>query len=113
MNDASRAFYQNLKKPFFTPPPWVFSVVWPILYSLLAFLLVTNPSILFILHLGLNLMWTPVFFGKQNVGAGLAVVTLMLVTAAMLVPTLPWTFGIYVAWIAFAFLLNLSIYLMN
>lgn len=113
MNDASRNFYRNLKKPFFTPPRIVFPIVWPILYSILAYLFATQPSILFMLHLGLNFMWTPVFFGNQNVGGGLIVVALMLVTAAMLVPTLPWTFGIYLAWITFAFLLNLSIYLMN
>ena len=110
---ADHAFYQTLRKPVFTPHPAVFSIVWPILYCLLAYLFVTHPSMLFMLHLALNFMWTPVFFGMQNVGGGLVVVSLMLVTAAMLIPTLPWSFIIYVAWIGFAFVLNLSIYLLN
>jgi len=106
-------FYKTLRKPFFTPPPVVFSIVWPILYTLLLYLFVTNPSLPFALHLLLNLMWTPIFFGQQNVGGALVVVALMVATALRLLPSLPWTFAIYVAWIAFAFVLNLAIFVMN
>ena len=106
-------FYKSLQKPFFTPPPVVFSIVWPILYTLLLYLFVTNPSLPFALHLLLNLMWTPIFFGQQNVGGALVVVALMLATALRLLPSLPWAFAIYVAWIAFAFVLNLAIFAMN
>lgn len=29
-------FFQNLSKPFFTPPGIVFSIIWPILYFLIS-----------------------------------------------------------------------------
>lgn len=106
-------FYNQLNKPIFTPPPVVFSIVWPILYTLLFYLFVTNPSLPFALHLLLNFTWTPIFFGQQNVGGALAVVTLMLLTALWLVRSLPWIFVIYVGWIAFAFVLNVAIFFMN
>ena len=30
-------WYRDLRKPGFTPPNWVFPIVWPILYALMAF----------------------------------------------------------------------------
>ena len=107
------SFYESLRKPFFTPKPFVFSVVWPILYTLLSYLFLTNPSPLFLVHIALNASWSPVFFEKKNIGGALIVLLLMLCTAFMLIPTLPSSFLLYVIWITFAFLLNLSIYLMN
>ena len=41
------------------------------------------------------------------------VLTLMVLTAAALRETMPWTFDIYVAWICFAWILNASIFIIN
>ena len=113
MNGSERAFYSQLRKPFFTPPPAVFPIVWSILYALLGYLFLLYPSPLFAFHLMLNLLWTPVFFGQENVGGALLILLGMLGTAFALRPTLPWTFDLYVAWITFAGILNASIYVMN
>ena len=29
-------FYKTLEKPFFSPPGWLFSIIWPILYILIS-----------------------------------------------------------------------------
>ena len=34
---ADTNFYQTLTKPFFAPPSWLFGLVWPILYLLIAY----------------------------------------------------------------------------
>lgn len=33
---GNTTFYKSLELPVFAPPPWLFAVVWPILYLLLA-----------------------------------------------------------------------------
>ncbi len=65
-------WYQSLRKPPGTPPPWVFGPVWSVLYILMGIAAgrlihrgagkaVTFFAIQFIL----NLAWTPVFFGAH------------------------------------------------
>ena len=70
-------FYKNLSKPNLTPKPIIFKIVWGTLYffMLLSFLLVIfSPQntlkyyavSIFVLQLIFNIMWSPVFFLKQN-----------------------------------------------
>ena len=33
---SDQVFYKSLNKPFFAPPGWLFGVIWPILYILIA-----------------------------------------------------------------------------
>ena len=69
-------WYTTLNKAPWTPPGWVFGVVWSILYCFmtLSFLLVwTNKKcypfckelVYFFIQLFFNLMWTPIFFEYQ------------------------------------------------
>ena len=32
------AYYNSLNLPWFAPPPFIFAIIWPILYSLIAYL---------------------------------------------------------------------------
>lgn len=32
----NQLFYKSLEKPFFAPPGWLFAIIWPILYILIA-----------------------------------------------------------------------------
>ena len=34
---ADTNFYKTLSKPIFAPPPWLFGLIWPILYLLIAY----------------------------------------------------------------------------
>lgn len=33
---SNQIFYKSLNKPFFAPPGWLFAIIWPILYILIA-----------------------------------------------------------------------------
>lgn len=88
------AWYEGLRKPGFTPPNWVFPVVWTTLYVLIAWAgarLAVLPGAgiamaLWAAQIALNTLWTPVFFGAHRLGAGMAVLALLwLVVAALLV----------------------------
>lgn len=73
MYNYNKSWYNNLNKSKLTPPNWVFSVVWPILYTTLfvSFLLIKNnkkcinfcnPLLFFTIQLVFNLIWTTLFF---------------------------------------------------
>jgi len=68
------SWFAELVKPEAQPPGWAFGVVWPILYLLIgiAFSMILNARgarlrgiaiALFLVQLGLNLYWSPLFFG--------------------------------------------------
>ncbi len=87
--DPNMAWYHTLTKPPFVPPDMIFGLVWTVLYLMLgiAALLVFYKGItekhhfaawLLGIQLGLNALWTPVFFGWHNFSLALAVVALML-----------------------------------
>ena len=73
MNTYNKEWYNKLKKSKLNPPSYLFGIVWPILYLLLAisFILIVSdkkckgfcePLILFTLQMILNISWTTVFF---------------------------------------------------
>jgi translocator protein len=71
-------------------------------------------------QLALNFLWTPVFFGAHQIGLALVVILLMLAaifgfiaTAWRLDRVAAWLFVPYAAWVAFASVLNGSLYLLN
>lgn len=95
--EKEKEWYDNLNKPKFQPPPWVFAPVWTVLYVLMivAFVLVlkapfTFTSIFayffFTLQLAVNLSWSPVFFKEHNLRKAfmLCVVLTFLVFLTML-----------------------------
>lgn len=121
-------WYQSLQKPFFNPPPWLFGPVWTTLYVLIG---VAGARIwqrapksaamqLWFAQMAFNLMWSPAFFGLQNPELALAVIAGMLVTIiTFMVKARPidristLLVAPYLAWVAFASLLNLSIVWLN
>nr|HPJ72398.1 tryptophan-rich sensory protein [bacterium] len=88
-------WYEGLVKPEFTPPGFVFSLVWPLLYLLMGIASVLAwrggrgrfrfPWLLFVLQLALNALWPWIFFGKHNlVFAVVEILPLVLVTLLLL-----------------------------
>ncbi len=64
-------WYDHLQKAPWTPPPYIFSIVWPILYFLIAFSLWNvwksplpkkRAITAFLFQLGLNFLWPICFF---------------------------------------------------
>ena len=128
----SHMWYNGLVKSGLTPPGWVFSVAWTILYFLLGWALylviVTvrkklnkmRAYILFLVQLGLNGLWSYVFFGAHMPGVALVVLLALFISSAwmarefhrfnhaaayMVIP--------YLLWLMFAFYMNAYILLMN
>ena len=87
-------WYQNLNKPFLTPPSQVFAPVWTILYILMTVSLViyiktpTNKSkkaglVLFFVQLALNILWPFVFFEAEYIELAAVICILLIVIMLM------------------------------
>ena len=127
--DAKSEWYQNLAKPALMPAPVVFSIVWGVLYALLAVSLsitALNPKTdksVYLLHLAngiTNVLWTYIFFQKKNLGGAVIVLRLLIITAALLtskVFRISKTAGIllvpYLVWLMFALYLNYELAFLN
>ena len=125
------AWFVGLAKPEIYPEPYVFGLVWTVLYIMIGFSAALVASAwgafgrglamgLFAFHFILNLAWTPVFFGMQNILGGLAVIALVDITLIAVV----WAFwrvrrsaGMlllpYLAWVLFASVLNYQFHVEN
>lgn len=121
-------WYRNLTKPSWTPPDWVFPVTWTTLYLCMSVAgarvaLSEGNAIamaLWSLQLGLNALWTPVFFGLRKIKLGMAVLVCLWVSvaASMLalwqVDTLAGLlFAPYLLWVTIAGALNWSVWQLN
>lgn len=123
-------WYVYLNKPFFSPPNWLFGPVWTLLYALMgvsAYLIwqkknkKTKEALnLFWIQLGLNFIWTPIFFGAKNLLLALVVIVAMWVYIVKTIKAFAKINKIssyllypYLAWVSFATLLNLSIWILN
>lgn len=110
-------WYNSLVKPENSPPKWVFAPVWTILYlmifiSLIIFVKDSSfkpkllPILIFGVQIGLNLSWSPVFFGMKDIKGAFIIVCLLVVfislniytfyktsplAAILLVPYFLWT----------------------
>jgi tryptophan-rich sensory protein len=71
-------------------------------------------------QLVLNFLWSPVFFAAHQVGVALVVILLMLAAILAFVAAArrhdriaAWLFAPYAAWVAFASVLNASLFALN
>lgn len=129
---GTTSWYQELAKPSFQPPGWVFGPVWTLLYAMMGLAAWRiwerrndHPGArralgFFAAQLALNAIWTPVFFGAHEIGLALCIlVALGLVLIATMRafgridrPAL-WLLAPYLAWVCFATLLNAAIWRLN
>ncbi len=125
---TSADWYRELPRPGWAPPGWVFGPVWITLYTLMgaaAWLVWRTPASAartaalrwFGVQLALNAAWTPVFFGLRSVGGGLAVIVVLLAAIVVTIVRIrpvsrlaSWLLAPYLAWVAFATVLNASIW---
>lgn len=129
---ALEGWYTEIEKPSFNPPNSIFGPVWTVLYILMGFsagLIWSNgtedPKVrramaLFGIQLLLNVLWSLLFFGLKSPGLALVDITLMLITIVLCLrafhPIDRWAAYLivpYLLWVAFASLLNASIWMLN
>lgn len=124
-------WYGGLTKPTWNPPNWVFGPVWSVLYLMMAIAawLVWRKTTwpenrwamgLFTLQLGLNSLWSILFFGFHR--PGLAAIEIIALWSAILATIVAfWKHskvagGLlvpYLMWVSFATVLNVTIWHLN
>jgi tryptophan-rich sensory protein len=131
-------WYDELNKPFFTPPNWLFGPAWSILYILMGGSLAIiwqivsvsrYPTIkkfakrgivIFLIHLIFNLIWSPIFFNLHMTGLALVVIFIILAFIIILIRHFyrldrlsAFLLFPYLLWVSFATALNLAIVVLN
>jgi tryptophan-rich sensory protein len=122
------AWYAGLQKPPFNPPNWVFPPAWTVLYVLMAISAwrvwkrdgLSAAIVLWTVQLLFNAAWMWLFFGLHRPGAALADIVILLVLIVALAFAFwrrdRWAGGLlvpYVAWVAFAAVLNHALWQLN
>ena len=124
--------YQSFNKPSFSPPAYVFPIVWTILFFLMAVAAyriwlkgksgedVKKALILYVIQLILNFLWPIIFFRLNLMGLAFFEILLLLVfillttfefykhdkaAAYLMIP--------YIIWVSFAAVLNYTIWMLN
>jgi translocator protein len=137
-SSARKEWYPTLRKPHCHPPNWLFAPTWMTLYGAMGYtshliartametlsqpkyLLARAALGIYVVQLGVNALWTPLFFGKRNPRAALLDIGLL----GGLVGSMTWLFGLvdevagavcvpYVCWVGFATYLNYEIVKLN
>lgn len=127
------SWYPTIIKPAFNPPNWIFMPVWTLLYILMAVaaglvwdkIKEQNEEVkkalgFFLIQLTLNAIWSYIFFGLKNPMLALieiALLWLMIYETYLKFTKINKTAGYllipYMAWVAFAGILNASIWWLN
>ncbi|WP_135365870.1 TspO/MBR family protein [Halosimplex halophilum] len=134
-------WFQGLAKPAIYPPPWLFGVVWTLLFTLMgvavALVWLAGESdpvgggrdgwtarrvalAAFVGQMVLNVAWTPAFFAAENLLAGLVVIVALWPAVVATI----WAFDRvdrraaallvpYLAWVTFAAVLNYRFLALN
>ena len=134
METGGNLWYNTLEHSMLTPPGWVFSVAWTILYFLIGLALFmvmqsdttkkhpakTMAYWLFVVNLVLNTVWSFVFFGAQMPGVALLVLLALIITVIFMAREFFrinqasfWLLVPYILWLFFAFYLNAMIIILN
>lgn len=129
LGDTSK--YNNLIKPDFAPPSYLFSLIWTILYFLMGisiYIIYMSKDTLkrkrainiYILQLVVNATWNFIFFGLElRLLAFLWILLLIVLVLIMInrfytINKLAANLQIpYLIWLMFALVLNYSIYMLN
>ena len=124
-------WYAALDKPVFNPPAWLFAPVWTILYvamGVAAWRVACLPGSAertlalrqFGVQLALNAAWTPVFFGTRSLGGSVVVIVLLAIAIVVTIQRFhpldkvaAWLLAPYLAWVAFASVLSVSLLTRN
>lgn len=122
--------WTSLRQPPLAPPGWLFPVAWTVLYVLMgtaAYLVSESNSPLRVmalrlywLHLLLNFLWSPIFFGCGMPSLALAVILALWVVLGFTVLAFlrvnrlaGWMMVPVLLWVTFAVYLNAGVVVLN
>lgn len=124
-------WYNQLNRPSWTPPNWVFGPVWTALYLMMgiaAWIIWLQPAgaprrqalAAFFVQLVFNAAWTPLFFGLKMPGLALVDIVLMWLAIAITIilfwrirPAAGMLLVPYLAWVSYATTLNAGFWYLN
>lgn len=128
---SAATFYQQLIRPPWAPPGWLFGPVWSVLYlsmGVAAWLAwrerglrgMGGAAVLFLAQLAVNALWSWLFFAWRQGGLAFAEVLVLLVMIAATVAAF-WRIRLlagalllpYLAWVTFASVLNFATWRLN
>lgn len=126
------AWYKDLRKPTWNPPGWAFAPAWTIILGLAGWAGVEawahaatagerwRIGVLFGFNALFHMLWSPLFFTWRRPDWALAEVPLLWLSVLALIvglapisPLSGWLLAPYLAWVAFAAFLNLTIVRLN
>ena len=130
-----KTWFPTLIKPSFNPPNWIFAPVWSMLYIMMGIAaglvwnrmeaskdkeLVKKSLIFFAIQLGLNALWSVLFFGLRNPMLALIEIVLLwlmiyetYIKFGKIDKIAGYLFLPYLAWVSFASILNACIWWLN
>lgn len=121
-------WYRDLNKPWWTPPGFVFPLVWVTLYVAMSYAAMRVALIegsqqalaFWALQIAFNTLWSPVFFGLKRMRAAMvilgclwAAVALTLVSFALIDQLAGLLIAPYLVWVTIAGALNFSVWRRN
>ena len=121
--------YNDLVKPPFAPPSFIFPVMWSVLYILMGISygilksnnkVDTNINIIYYLQLGVNALWSIFFFVLKIRLFSIIWILLLIITIVLMITKFYSKSKLssylqipYLIWTLFATYLNIGIYLLN
>ena len=124
-------WFDALSKSPLMPPGWVFGAAWSVLYILMGLALASVLNArggkgrgvaitLFLIQLGMNLAWSPVFFAMHRIMLAFGLIIAILLWAGVTTllfwrirPIAGMLMLPYLAWLVFAAILNWQIHALN
>ena len=118
------SWYESLNKPSFNPPNYLFGIVWPVLYILMAIVSYLNAHkifILYIMQIIMNGLLSWLFIVLQSTEFAFLNIVLLIFLNVLILKQIrqdkAWVsvllYSPYLIWICFASVLNLSIIILN
>jgi translocator protein len=121
-------WYIELSRSQLTPPNFIFGLIWPFLYALIAiagWIIWSTPlskkiKILFSFQLIINWLWSPIFFYFHLTGVSLIFILTIIISVILIMnecihhhKSIVWLLLPYLLWSSFACYLNGYIFLNN
>jgi tryptophan-rich sensory protein len=121
-------WYRDLDKPVWTPPGFVFPLVWMSLYVAMSYAAMrvaltdgaAQALALWAVQIAFNTLWSPVFFGLKRMRAAMIVLGCLWVAVALTMvsfylqdPLAGLLMAPYLLWVTIAGALNLSVWRRN